>query len=136
MLHKEFWGLLFLAFVAWIILATTPQKRIEHACRPIAWVGNVITSGSALAIPSQQTTIQKWFDKLEYGCQYTTWRLFYQEEYNKWLAEEERRRQELVNAQAAKKASEKDANKPGDQAQGAEESKDDAPSDKQEASEK
>lgn len=92
MLHKEFWGLLFLAFVAWIILATTPTKRIEHACRPIHWVGNVITSGAALAVPTQQQTIQRWFDKLEYGCQYTTWRLFYQEEYNAWLAAEEKKK--------------------------------------------
>lgn len=126
MLHKEFWGLLFLAFVAWIILATTPQKRIEHACRPIAWVGNVITSGSALAIPSQQQTIQKWFNKLEYGCQYTTWRLFYQEEYNKWLAEEERRQQEMLNAQSKKKAAD-EASKKEEGTQPADEKSGDAP---------
>lgn len=95
MLHKEFWGLLFLAFVAWIILATTPTKRIDHACRPIHWVGNVITSGAALAVPTQQQTIQRWFDKLEYGCQYTTWRLFYQEEYNAWLAAEAKKAEAL-----------------------------------------
>lgn len=102
MLHKEFWGLLFLAFVAWIILATTPTKRIEHACRPIHWVGNVITSGAALAVPTQQQTIQRWFDKLEYGCQYTTWRLFYQEEYNAWLASEEKKAAEEKRAMESK----------------------------------
>lgn len=85
MLHKEFWGLLFLAFVAWILIATTPARRIENACAPVGWGGNVITSLSALVLPKQQGTIQGWFDKLEYGCRYTTWRLFYQDEYNAWL---------------------------------------------------
>ena len=86
MLHKEFFGLIFLGFVFWIISATSPNDRIAHACRPIGWSGNVITSVSALALPSQQGTVQEWFDRLEYGCQYTTWRLFYQDEYNKWKA--------------------------------------------------
>lgn len=85
MLHKEFWGLVFLGFVFWIISATTPQTRIENACRPVGWTGNVVTSMSALVLPAQQTKVQGWFDKLEYGCQYMTWRLFYQEAYNKYI---------------------------------------------------
>ncbi|MCC5609610.1 hypothetical protein LC612_23240 [Nostoc sp. CHAB 5834] len=85
-LHKEFWGLIFLGFVFWVIAATTPNGRIENACRPVAWTGNVITSLSALVLPKQQATVQGWFNSLEYGCQYTSWRLFYQDEYNKWKA--------------------------------------------------
>lgn len=86
MLHKEFFGLIFLGFVFWIIIATSPTQRIENACRPVGWTGNVVTSLSALVLPNHQTTVQGWFDKLEYGCRYTTWRLFYQEDYNKWKA--------------------------------------------------
>lgn len=86
MLHKEFWGLVFLAFVVWVFLAGNPQSRIENACRPIGWVGNATTSLAALAMPSQQASAQRWFDKFEYGCRYLTWRLFYQDDYNKWLA--------------------------------------------------
>lgn len=85
MIHKEFWGLLFLAFVGWIFVAGNPSDRIKHACAPIGWTGNVITSLSALVLPSQQTTVDGWFDKFEYGCQYTAWRLIYQEDYNKYL---------------------------------------------------
>lgn len=84
MLHKEFWGLVFLGFVFWIISATTPLSRIENACRPVGWTGNVVTSLSALVLPAQQAKVQSWFDKLEYGCRYMTWRLFYQEAYNQW----------------------------------------------------
>jgi hypothetical protein len=86
MLHKEFFGLIFLGFVFWIIAATTPGQRIENACRPVGWTGSVITSMSALVLPSQQGTVQGWFDKVEYGCRYTAWRLFYQDAYNKWKA--------------------------------------------------
>jgi hypothetical protein len=85
MLHKEFWGLLFLGFVFWIIAASSPQARIENGCRPVGWSGNVVTSLSALVLPAQQATVQSWFDKLEYGCRYLVWRLFYQEAYNTWV---------------------------------------------------
>lgn len=86
MIHKEFWGILFLLFVGWIFIPGTPNTRIEHACAPIGWSGNVVTSLSALALPNTQQTAQRWFDKFEYGCQYTVWRLIYQDEYNKWAA--------------------------------------------------
>lgn len=85
MLHKEFWGLLFLVFVGWVFLAGTPQGRIQNVCRPIGWTGNVVVSLSALVVPDQQSRLQGYFKQFEYGCQFTTWRLFYQEEYNAWL---------------------------------------------------
>lgn len=86
MLHKEFFGLLFLAFVGWIFVAGTPTDRIDHFCRPISWTGNVVVSMSALVLPKSQTTVQGYFDKVDYGCQYMTWRLFYQSDYNAWRA--------------------------------------------------
>lgn len=88
MLHKEFWGMLFLGFVAWVFLAGTPQGRIKNVCAPIGWTGNVVVSLSALVLPDQQTTIQGYFNRFEYGCQFLTWRLFYQEDYNKYLAQQ------------------------------------------------
>ena len=84
MLHKEFWGLLLLGVVFWVFIAATPSVRIENGCRPVAWTGNVITSMSAMVLPAQQQKVQGWFDKLEYGCRYTAWRLFYQDAYNQW----------------------------------------------------
>jgi hypothetical protein len=85
MLHKEFWGMLFIAFVAWVFIAGAPQDRISNFCRPLGWAGNAVTSVSALAIPSQQENVQRWFDKFEYGCRYMTWRLFYQNDYNAYI---------------------------------------------------
>lgn len=83
MLHKEFWGLLFLAFVGWIFISANQTERLERVCRPIGWGGNVVVSVSALIVPDQQKTVQGWFDKLEYGCRYATWRLLYQSDWNK-----------------------------------------------------
>lgn len=101
MLHKEFWGLLFLGFVFWVIAASSPSARIENICRPVGWTGNIITSLSALVLPAQQATIQGGFDKFEYGCRYTVWRLFYQEDYNKWLATQGKAPVEVKPATAA-----------------------------------
>lgn len=84
MLHKEFFGLLFLAFVGWIFIGGNPNERIDRFCEPINWTGSVIVSGAAFAIPSTQETLQKYFNKFDYGCRYVTWRLFYQSDYTKW----------------------------------------------------
>jgi pyruvate/2-oxoglutarate dehydrogenase complex dihydrolipoamide acyltransferase (E2) component len=89
MLHKEFWGMLFLAFVAWVFLSGTPDERIKSACRPVGWAGNVVVSVSALVLPDQQTRVQGYFNKFEYGCRFLTWRLFYQDAYNAWLAQQQ-----------------------------------------------
>lgn len=89
MLHKEFWGMLFLAFVAWVFIAGSPLDRINHFCRPVGWTGNVVVSLSALVLPAQQARVQGYSDKMEYGCQYLTWRLFYQESYNAWKAQQD-----------------------------------------------
>lgn len=86
MLHKEFWGILFLGFVAWVFIASNPQERIANVCRPVGWTGNVVVSVSALVLPDQQVKVQGYFDRFEYGCKYLTWRLFYQEQYNAWKA--------------------------------------------------
>lgn len=82
MLHKELWGLTLLGFIFWIIMASSPTERIERVCKPVAWTGNVTTSLAALVTPQFQTASQDWFNKLNYGCEYTVWRLFYQQAYN------------------------------------------------------
>lgn len=106
MLHKEFWGLVFLSFVVWIFIAATPSSRINHFCRPVGWAGNVVTSLTVLVLPSQETKIQGWFESLEYGCQYTTWRLFYQDDYNKWMAEEKKKQEINLESSDIKPAKE------------------------------
>lgn len=75
-------GIPLLVFVLWVIFAPVPQARIERACSPITWVGNLTTSTTALAKEEHTATAATWADKLEYSCQYMLWRLFYQKQYN------------------------------------------------------
>ncbi|MBC8737250.1 hypothetical protein F6X40_10565 [Paraburkholderia sp. UCT31] len=63
-------------------MSANPSERIDRVCRPIGWSGSVVVSLSALVLPENQKTVQGWFDKLEYGCRYTAWRLIYQNDYN------------------------------------------------------
>ena len=101
MLHKEFFGFIFLAFVAWVFMAASPSHRIENFCRPVGWIGNGTVSLSSLVIPSQQVRVQGWFDKVEYGCRFVTWRLVYQETYNQWPATQGLTPEEAAAAGAA-----------------------------------
>lgn len=89
MLYKEFFGLLFLGFVGWVLLAGSGGGRIDRFCGPVGWSGNVVVSVSALATsPAGQKKVQDVFNRAEYGCRYVTWRLFYQKDYSKWQAEQ------------------------------------------------
>lgn len=85
MLHKEFWGLLFLAFVGWAFLGGDGGERIARGCKPLGWAGNAVVSLTALGIPSQQARVDGWFKKFEYGCQYAVWRLVYEGDYTAYL---------------------------------------------------
>ena len=68
----------------WMALASTPSERIERVCAPVRWVGNLTTSGVALGVPDTQSRAQKTFNTLDYGCQYSVWRLLYEDEYVAW----------------------------------------------------
>jgi hypothetical protein len=93
MLTKEFWGILFIVFVGWVLVAGQPSKRIDRVCAPVEWAGNFSTSLSALVVPQYQTTLNAWFDKVDYGCEYLVWRLLYQEDWNKFQAMQAQRAQ-------------------------------------------
>lgn len=85
-MHKDIWGYALLAFIGWVIITANAMTRIERACAPVGWGANVLTSVTALALPSQQKPLQELGDRLEYGCRFTIWRLLYQKEYNDYLA--------------------------------------------------
>ena len=73
-----FAGVLF--FLGWIFLAATPEQRMDRACAPISWGGQLVEAGGELATsPHSGTvhTIREYTDKGVYGCQYIIWRAFY-----------------------------------------------------------
>lgn len=78
-------GIPIVVFIFWVFTAATPggeDGRIQRACAPIQWVGNLTTSTTALSTQKHTETAATWADKLDYGCQYLIWRLFYQKAYN------------------------------------------------------
>lgn len=73
-----FAGVLF--FLGWIFLGSTPEQRMERACAPIGWGGQLVEAGGELATEPNSSTvrvIREYTDKGEYGCQYIIWRAFY-----------------------------------------------------------
>ena len=123
MLEKPFttlFGLALMMFVGWVMISDTPAQRMDRACRPVVWSGNVTVSIASLAEPSAHEAnkefqsqagkppppppdrskkplgqrVQGAFDGFNYGCQYALWRLFYEQEYLDYMAELERKAEE------------------------------------------
>jgi len=80
-------GLGLVVFLLWTLLAAKPELRIERVCRPIQWSQNVAESIIGLTLPRLVTSVTESFGRVEYGCQYSVWRLFYEKKY----IEEQRR---------------------------------------------
>ena len=75
-----FFGLILL-FFGWIFMGNSSTEKLSRGCRPLAWMGNVFTSTAEISFPTTSAGVQDWFARLDYGCQYTFWRLFYEDEY-------------------------------------------------------
>lgn len=86
MLHKEIIGLALLLFLGWVFVSSSGTERIQRFCAPVAWVGNVTVSATALASPDSQKSVGRSMNKVTYGCEYLVWRLFYQSSYNEYMA--------------------------------------------------
>ncbi len=71
--------LLFLLF-GWVIIASEPEERINRACAPVLWGGNVVTSITSMFSESAAYRVEDAVLDVHYGCRYTVWRLFYAED--------------------------------------------------------
>ena len=70
-----------------ILLESTPAARLDVACAPVRWGGNIM--GSIAALSDSQKLVEKvavGTDDVDYGCQFTLWRLVYGKDYAKTLA--------------------------------------------------
>lgn len=82
-----------------IFIVTSPADRMEKACAPVTWMGSIATSMSMLFNVDDKTIAKtrSMFQSGTYGCMFTVWRLFYEDE---WKAEQ---------AAAAKRKAEEEA---------------------------
>jgi len=88
MLYKEFFSILILVFIGWVAFAGSNSGRIERGCRPVGWTGSVVTSLASLGAPAYAKNTQAAFDKVEYGCRYVVWRVFFGSEWEAWKAQQ------------------------------------------------
>ncbi len=78
---SHLFGAAMVFFLVWMMLASAPSDRISRACMPVEWTGSIGVSLSALLFPQGQEKTQSAFDSMQYGCEYSIWRLFYEEEF-------------------------------------------------------
>jgi len=79
--------ILIVHFLIWVLAASTPQAKMQRGCQPVNWVGNVATSLAALTSPEWGAKTDRGFASADYGCRYTLWRFFYEDEYRQAVAE-------------------------------------------------
>lgn len=89
--HELLWGSAIVAFIAWVLLAPDATMRINRVCRPVHWVSSGVVSLTALTVPKYETDAQDDGNRVVYGCEYSIWRLFYQKDYDAYLAAQRRR---------------------------------------------
>lgn len=80
-------GILVVVWVGWITIATTPQERIARGCSPMRWTGSFIESLAALTAPTFVPKTKSMFADMDYGCQFSLWRMIYESDYNQAKAQ-------------------------------------------------
>lgn len=64
-------------YVGWIVFASGPMQRIDRGCQPINWMGNLSVSVMAFVNPAWEKQTKHFFDRTDYVCRYSIWRLAY-----------------------------------------------------------
>lgn len=77
----SFISALLVVFLVWIVIATNSTTRIERACQPFLWTGKFMESVFLLTYERGAETVVRKANQFDYGCRYTLWRLFFEEEY-------------------------------------------------------
>jgi hypothetical protein len=80
-LSSFFLSVCFVIFIAWTFMPTDVHVRLERACKPVDWAGNIVLSMTAFVYPSGQASVDAFFKKTDYACQYSIWRLIYEEDW-------------------------------------------------------
>ena len=89
--HELLWGSAIVAFIAWVLLAPDASMRINRVCRPLHWASSGVVSLTALTVPKYEADARDGGNRVVYGCEYSIWRLFYQKDYDAYLAAQRRR---------------------------------------------
>lgn len=89
MLKLGGWGIvLSMIFMIWVSMPQDPHDRFDRACAPVAWTGNLFTSLTIMAWEKYAESMRDSWEKIDYGCEYMVWRLFYEDEYLQYAYEQ------------------------------------------------
>lgn len=78
-----------IVFVLWVSFASDVYGKFDRACAPVDKFGNFMTSMVGLLFDSGAAEASdKWWERADYGCEYTLWRLFYEEDYQRELQQQ------------------------------------------------
>lgn len=97
---------LFLVFVGYIVLGSTPLGRIERLCEPVSWLGRFVASVTALIHPSGETSVVSGFSQGAASCRFIVWRQIYVEDYQALLRQQALQAQTLQTKSAKQGAAE------------------------------
>lgn len=67
-------------YLGWVLLAGSPEERINRSCYPVIIVGNVVTSVITMVNESYAYRAADKILDIHYGCRYMAWRLMYAED--------------------------------------------------------
>lgn len=86
-----------MSWVIWIAFTSSPIERLERTCAPTTWIGKFSTSVAMLADDSERSVapIRETFVRMNYGCKFTLWRVFYEDDWKRAQAAEQAEREAL-----------------------------------------
>ncbi|TAN03142.1 MAG: hypothetical protein EPN36_14185 [Rhodanobacteraceae bacterium] len=83
-------GMIFLVFAVYILVAGTPLDRINHVCSPIAWSGKAATAVTDLVSDSAAASVWHGTATTFQSCRFVMFRTFYQSEYEREVEQAKR----------------------------------------------
>lgn len=81
--------LLAIVFFVWVLVAGTPNERIERTCKPTVWAGKVVIATTDLINTDYSPKVTHFVEQANYSCRYIVWKTFYAEEWMKERAKQE-----------------------------------------------
>lgn len=76
-------GVAITAWIGGIFIAGNPADRMDRTCKPVIWTGNITASLTMLASgdPAWTRNVKSSFERADYGCKFSIWRLFYEDDF-------------------------------------------------------
>lgn len=83
-------GIAVLLYLGYIAVAPTPIATLDRTCSPVfQWPKKFLASGARIFSPSAEASINEAFDNGFGRCRAWGWGIFYEDEYQQLISEED-----------------------------------------------